>query len=185
MGRMVAILLGALALVSCSGASGVSPPVAARSTGTLSDFEFVAELARYEEVSLGEALRLVHLSVGDGAFEPETARRSACELGWVDQDQKLEGTLTYGQAGRLYAGLCDLEGNLFLRLFGSSERYGLRECQRLGFLDAASPGQSVPGSVLMTAQSQADEHLRQAVVDPDSPLARFKASLRMSEDKKP
>ncbi|MGE4157906.1 MAG: hypothetical protein AB7F75_02285 [Planctomycetota bacterium] len=185
MGRMAAVWVVLLFITGCSGSSPAGMAAPARSMAALPDFEFVSELARCEEVTLGETLRLLHLSVGAGAFDPVAVRHAAAELGWVDEDQDLGEILTYGQAGRFFAGLCDLEDNLFLRLFGSSERYGLRECQRLGFLDAASPGQKVPGSVLMAAQSQADEHLRQAGDNPDSPLARFKASLKISGNNNP
>lgn len=185
MGRCWAIMLGVFVLAACS-SEPQGARVVARSTASLSDFEFASELARCEEVTLEEALRLLHLSVVEGGgYDPVAARQSACELGWVGQDQKLGDVMTYGQAGRLYAGLCNLEGNLFLKIFGSSERYGLRECQRLGLLDAANPGQKVPGSVLMTAQSQADEHLRQAGEDSTSPLARFKAALKITEGNTP
>lgn len=129
---------------------------------SISDFEFVSELARKETATVADLLRLTRLSLQDqvsGDVSPIDWHKAFVHFGWLSEDLRPKEKLSYAIVGKLLAGRCQLQGNFFLDLFGPSEKYGLRECQKIGFLDNSFPNQHVPGSVLMTATSMADAYV--------------------------
>lgn len=171
---------------SCSADPESAPVHRAKASKDLPDFEFAAQMARMEAITLEETLRMLSLSHEAGEpFDPAVWKEALSSIGWISSSLKLDDVITYGRAGKLLAGLCHLEGDVFLSVFGPSERYGLRECQRLGYLDGANSDAHLHGSVLMTALSMADAYLAKED-DPkaSSCLKRLKEALKSVRDGK-
>lgn len=123
---------------------------------TFDRFEFRSQLSRKETASIKDLVILVSQSYKEerGKYNAEEWYEAFVKLGWISDELDLGEPCTRGQVGRLVAGRLNLTGNLFLKLFGPSERYGMREILRLRFLKKGYPNEYLSGSSLMNVQSK-------------------------------
>ena len=128
-------------------------------------FEFRSDLSRKETATVNDLVILVSQSYKEhrDLYDADQWYRAFVHLGWISEGLEMEEPCTRSQVGRLVCGRLNLQGNLFLKLAGPSDRYGFREMLNRRFITRGYPNEYIQGSTLMNVQSKSTAWTKKTV----------------------
>jgi hypothetical protein len=156
----------ALAVVACVPVLAQDKPVPA---GKESRTAYLRRIFERDRATYGDACRAVlsllkdeHTDADFAVISGDLAGRGIVSSDWNLQETSL---LTKGTLAYMLCQALEIKGGLTMRLFGSSRRYALRECQHKGLIVAGVMDEYVTGRELLDVLTNATVYREQGSAD--------------------
>ena len=138
--------------------------MADRHTGgdEFAEMDFWDGMVEVRAVSNNDALHALLLGLADKSAPDYPGRlQEARKRGWVEKGDPMPAneTARVGMVARAVCKEADIRGGLTMRLFGTGERYAVKELNDRGWLPEMSPNQVISGLQLVSLLSETEDYL--------------------------
>lgn len=160
------IAIGALAVIACAPLLAQDKPAAA---GKESRTAYLRRIFEKDRASYGDACRALlsllkdeHTDADFAVVSGDLSGRGIVLSEWNLQENSL---LTKGTLAYMLCQALEIKGGLTMRLFGSTRRYALRECQHKGLIVGGVMNEYVTGRELLDVLTNATVYREQGSAD--------------------